>query len=166
MPLIGYFESCNSPFNMSYPLLPHKIETIMTEFMFWKSFGELIGQLVISAYCHYFNFKLFNIYSGELVRDGNVFGLRLFIRDCDRFKTCAVIFMDDRLGNFSKGFGYCVVFSMYLGIFDDYIVELLKQFTNTSQFIHGFRQGNIISIPWYLDLFGFVALMSTEGGSS
>ena len=32
----------------------------MTEFLLWKSFGELIDQVVISANCHYFNFKPLN----------------------------------------------------------------------------------------------------------
>ena len=34
----------------------------MMEFMFLKSFGEMIGQLDVSANCHYFNFNLSNIF--------------------------------------------------------------------------------------------------------
>ena len=45
--------------------------------------------------------------------------------------------MDNGLGNYSKGFGDCMVLGMYLGGFEDYIVDLLNQFTNTNQFVHG-----------------------------
>ena len=55
-----------------------------------------------------------------------MFGLRRYIRECGKFKTCTVIFMDDELGNCSKGFGDLIVFGMYLGTFDDYRVDLLK----------------------------------------
>ena len=79
MPLIGYLESCDSPPNMLYPIPYYKEKTIMTEFLFWKYFIELIGQLVVSAKCHYFNSKLFNIFSEDVVRDGDVFGLKRYI---------------------------------------------------------------------------------------
>ena len=104
----------------------------MKEFLFWESFGELIGQLVFRANCHYFSFNLFNLCLEEVVRYGNVFGLRIYISDCVKFKTCDVILMDDGLGNCSKVFVDCMVFSMYLGIFEDYGVDLPKQFTNTN----------------------------------
>ena len=69
--------------------------------------------------------------------DGNVFGLRIYPRDCGKLKTCAVIFIDDVLWNFSKGFGYCTVFSMYLIRNEDYRVDPLKQLTNINQFTCG-----------------------------
>ena len=61
-----------------------------------------------------------------MIRDGNVFDLRRYIRDCGNFKTCAVIFVGNGLGNCSKGFGNCTTFIMYLIIFEEYIVDLLK----------------------------------------
>ena len=137
MTLIGYFESCDYPSNMSHPLPSHENETIVTEFMFFKSFGELIGQLFVIENSHCFNFKLFNICSEEVVRNGNVFGSRIYLRDCGKFKTCIVIFMEYGSGNCSKQFVNRTVFSMYLGIFDDYRVDFLKQFTDTNQFMHG-----------------------------
>ena len=108
----------------------------MTESLFWEYFGELINQLVVSANCQYFNFKLFNTCLEEVVRDVNVFGLNIYLRDCGKFKTRAVIFMGNDLRNCSKVFGDRTVFSIYLGIFEDYRVELLKQFTNINQFMH------------------------------
>ena len=45
--------------------------------------------------------------------------------------------MEYGLENCSKGFEDCMVFRMYLGRFENNIVELLKQFTNTNQFTHG-----------------------------
>ena len=74
---------------MLYPLPSHNNETIRAVFMFWKSFVEIIGQLVISANCHYFTFKLFNIFPEEVVRNGNIFGSRIYIRYCVKFKTFA-----------------------------------------------------------------------------
>ena len=47
-----------------------------------------------------------------MLRDGNVFGSNRYFRDCGKFKTFNVIFVDDGLGNFSKGFGDSTVFSM------------------------------------------------------
>ena len=79
---------------------------------------------------------MFNICSEEVLRDGNMFGLSRYLRDCGKFKTCAVIFMENGLVNCSKGFGYCMIFIMYLGIFEDHRVDLLNQFTNTNQFTH------------------------------
>ena len=79
-----------------------------------------------------------------MVRDGNVFCLRIYLRYCGKFKACAVIFMDDGLGKFSKVFEDRTVFSMYLGRFEDYRVDLLKPFTNINQSTHGCGKGDII----------------------
>ena len=58
--------------------------------------------------------------------------------------TQAAIFMDGGLGNFSKGFGDRPVYVMYLGMFEDYIVDLFKIFTNTNQVTHGCQRGDIL----------------------
>ena len=73
-----------------------------------------------------------------MVRDINLFGLRRYLREYGNFKTCAVIFIGDGLGNSSKGIVDRMIFSKYLRIFEDYRVDLLKQFTDTNQLIHGF----------------------------
>ena len=49
-----------------------------------------------------------------MVRDGNVFGLRGYIRECGKFKTSNVNFMYNVLGGCSKGFVDRTVFIMYL----------------------------------------------------
>ena len=61
-----------------------------------------------------------------------MFCSRIYLRDYVKFDTCTVIFMDNGLGGVYKGFGYRTVFGMYLVIFDDYRVGLLKQLTNTN----------------------------------
>ena len=80
-----------------------------------------------------------------MVGGGNVFGLRRYVRNCGKFKTYAVILMDNGLGGGGyKGFRDRTVLIMCLVRFDDYRVDLLKQFVNTNQFTHGFRQVNIL----------------------
>ena len=91
-------------------------------------------------------FNMFNICSEEVVRYGNVFGLSRYIRYCGKFNIYNIIFVDNGLGNCSKGFGYRTVFSIYLVRFKDYIVDLLKQFTNTYQFTHGFIHLDILRL--------------------
>ena len=93
--------------------------------------------MVVSANCNYLNSKLLNICLEEVVRDVNVFGLMICLRDCSKFKTYTAIFMDGGLGNFTKGFVDRTVFSMYLRLFVDYRVDLLNQFLNTNQFVCG-----------------------------
>ena len=100
--------------------------------------------MVFSANCQYFNFKMFNLCLGEVVMYVNVFGSRRYIRDCGKLNTCNVILMDNLLGEVSIGFLYRTVFSRHLGIFEEYGVDLLKQFMNTNQFMHGYQQRNIL----------------------
>ena len=57
-----------------------------------------------------------------------------YLRYSGKFETWAFIFMNDGLGNCSKGYGDCKVLSMYVRRFEEYIVDLFKQFKNTNQF--------------------------------
>ena len=100
--------------------------------------------MVVSAIFHYYYFKLLDICLEEVVIGVNVLGLRRYLRYCVKFKTSAVIFVDDALGDCFKSSVDLTIFSMHLRSFDDYVVDLLKQFTDTNRVTHVCQQGDIL----------------------
>ena len=129
---------------MLYPLPFHKNKIVLTGFLFVDSFGEMLEKFVASAKYQYFNVKMFNICFEDVVSNGNLFGLKIYLRYCDKFNRCNIILMDYGLGYCSKVFRYCTVYVMYLRIFDYFRVYLLKQFMNTNSFVFCCLQGDII----------------------